>query len=100
MTVPVTTCVLEIAAGCVTVQVGGSTAAAGLLVRAQASVTVPVKPPLGVTVIVEVAFAPADVMLIGVALSEKAEVTVVPPTVSATFVVSVRVPEVPDTFTV
>jgi hypothetical protein len=38
----------------------------GLLVTAQARVTLPVNPPAGVTVIVEVPLAPGDAMLTAV----------------------------------
>jgi hypothetical protein len=66
-------------------------------VTAQESVTLPVKPPLGVTVMVEVPLAPADAMFVGVPLSEKAGVTGALGTVIAMVVVAVRLPEVPVT---
>lgn len=55
----------EIAVGWLTAQVGGSTAPAGLLVTAHDIVTVPVNPPLGVIVIVEVVAPPGEDMLTG-----------------------------------
>src|ERR1700733_1349650 len=54
VSVAVTAAVPEIAAGAVTEQVGISTAPAGLPVTAQVRATVPVKPPLGVIVTVDV----------------------------------------------
>jgi hypothetical protein len=62
----------EIAGGCETEHVGVSTAPAGLAVTAHARATVPVKPPLGVTVMVEVALDPGEAILTGVPLSVKA----------------------------
>jgi hypothetical protein len=53
-----------------TEQVGASTAPEGP-VTAHESVTVPVKPSLGVTVIVEVPLAPGEAMLTGVLVSAK-----------------------------
>ena len=55
-----------------TTQVGGSTAPAGP-VTVHASATVPVKPPLGVTVIVDVPVAPGEAMLNAVFVSVKAD---------------------------
>lgn len=98
VSVAVTGCVPEMLGGCVTEHVGELIAAAGLLVRAHASVTVPAKAPLGVTVMGEVAFAPAEEMVIGAPLSEKDGVIVGAVTVIVMLVVSVRVPELPDTF--
>ena len=58
--VAVTGAVPEIAAGAVTEQVGISTAPAGLPVTAQVRATVPVKPPVGVIVTVDVPLFPGD----------------------------------------
>jgi len=66
-------------------------------VTAQASVTVPVSHPLGVTVIVEVALPPAAAMVAGVPLRVKTEGRV---TVSESVVVSDTPPAVPITVTV
>jgi hypothetical protein len=60
VSVAVTAAVPEIAAGAVTEQVGISTAPAGLPVTAQVRATVPVKPPLGVIVTVDVPVFPGD----------------------------------------
>jgi len=68
--VAVTADVLLIDTGAVTEQLGASTATAGP-VTAHESVTVPLKPPLGVTVIVEVPLAPGEAMLTGVLASAK-----------------------------
>jgi hypothetical protein len=69
-TVAATADVLVIDTGAATEQLGPSTAPAGP-VTAHESVTVPVKPPLGVTVIVEVPLAPGEAMLTGVLVSAK-----------------------------
>ena len=71
VSVAVTGAVPEIAVGADTEQVGASTTPAGLPVTAQVRATVPVKPPLGVSVIVEVPVAPGDAMLTEVLLSVK-----------------------------
>jgi hypothetical protein len=89
-----------IAAGALVEQVGMSTAPEGLAVTAQVSATLPVKPPLGVTVMVEVPFVPGDVMLIAVLVSVKLGVTLGALTVTATLVVVEVLPEVPVTVTV
>ena len=72
--VPVLGALPEIVSGLVELKlkVGGITAPVGLLVRAAVRVTLPVKPPVGVTVIVEVlpVVAPAA-MLTGVPLTVK-----------------------------
>jgi hypothetical protein len=60
----------EIAAGCVTEQPGAPVVPAGLEVTAQVRVTVPVKPPLGATVMAEVAVLPCGIVGGGIALSE------------------------------
>src|ERR1700760_2636745 len=49
---------VPIAAGCVTVQVGGAVAPAGPFATAQVSATLPVNPPVGVMVRFDVAEAP------------------------------------------
>jgi hypothetical protein len=54
----VTEAVPVIAAGCEALHVGGFVAPAGLEVMAQARATVPVKPPLGAIVTVEVVTEP------------------------------------------
>ena len=59
VSVEVTGCVPEIAAGWLTVQVGDAIAPVGPFATAQVSATVPVKPPLGVMVRFEVAEPPA-----------------------------------------
>jgi hypothetical protein len=72
--VPVAAALPEIARGLVELKlrVGGSVTPLGLVVRAAVRVTVPVKPPVGVTVIVEVlpVVAPAA-MLRGVPVTVK-----------------------------
>jgi hypothetical protein len=62
VSVALTACVPAMACGWLTEHVGGLTAPAGPA-TAQVRATVPVNPPLGVMVIIEVAFAPADGML-------------------------------------
>jgi hypothetical protein len=95
VSVAVTGPVPEIAAGCAAEQVGVPTAPDGLAVTAQVSATLPVKPPLGVSVMVEVALAPGDAMLMGVPLSVKDGVAAGPARVIAMVVASVKVPEFP-----
>ena len=72
--VPVAAALLEISSGLVELKlkVGGITAPLGLVVRTAVRITLPVKPPVGVTVIVEVlpVVAPAA-MLTGVLLTVK-----------------------------
>src|SRR5580658_4899296 len=80
-----------IAAGCVVEQVGASTAPAGFAVTEHFSVTLPVKPPFGVTVMVAVALFPGAGMLIGVVLS----VNVGWVTVILTVVFSTTLPRLP-----
>ena len=62
--------------------------------------TLPVNPPLGETVIVEVALAPGDAMLTGVPLSAKFGVCVGLVIVIATLVDCVRAPDTPVTVAV
>ena len=87
-----------IAPGCAAEQVAGLDAPAGP-VTAQVSATLPRKPPLGATVIVDVPFVPA-VKLTGVHVSVKLGVTVGLETSTGTVVVSTRLVEVPVTVTV
>ena len=70
VSVVVTGAVPVMAGGIATEQVGGSTAVAGPF-TVQESASLLEKPPLGVTVIVEVPLAPGDAMLTGVLVSEK-----------------------------
>jgi hypothetical protein len=88
------------AAGWVIEQVGGSTEPDGLAVTAHVSATLPVKPPLGVTVMVEVPLVPADAMLTGVPLSVTVVATIGAATVIATLVDSAMLPELPVTVAV
>jgi hypothetical protein len=85
--VAVTGCVPEIVTGCVTEQVGTLAAPEGLDVIAHDNATPPVKPPLGVTVTVDVPLIPGDVMLTAVPLSEKSAAGAEPVTVTLTLVV-------------
>ena len=87
----------EIAPGCAAEQVGGLDVPAGP-VTAQVSTTLPRKPPVGATVIVDVPFVPA-LTLMGVPLSVKLGVTVGLETSIGTVVVSIRLAEVPVTVT-
>ena len=97
VSVAVTAAVPAMAGGAVAEQVGTSIAPDGLEVTAQVRATLPVNPPLGVTVMVEVPLAPGDATLIGVPLSVKAGATVEPVTVIGTLVVSTTLPDVPVT---
>jgi hypothetical protein len=74
------------AGGAATEQAGGSTAVAGP-VTVQESATEPVKPPLGLIVIVEVPLTPGVAMLTGVLVSAKLRTGAV--TVTATIAVTV-----------
>ena len=67
----VTAAAPEIVAGAAGKHVGMSTAPDGLSVTAQLNATVPENPPVGVTVMVEMPFAPGDAMLTAVLLSVK-----------------------------
>jgi hypothetical protein len=69
VSVEVTAPVPEIAAGCVTEQVGESVAPDGPEAIAHVSATVPVKPPLGVTVMVELVDAPCATDAVALALN-------------------------------
>src|SRR5580700_11159281 len=84
VSVAVTAAVPVMAGGAATEQVGGSIAAAGP-VTAQESATEPVKPPLGMIVIVEVPLAPGVAMLTVELVSAKlgAEVVTVTATIAA-----------------
>ena len=88
------------AAGAATEQVGASTEPDGLAVTAHVSATVPAKPPLGVTVMVEVPVVLGDAMLMGVPLSVKVVVTIGLDTVIGTLVDSDKLPELPVTVAV
>jgi hypothetical protein len=90
----------ETAPGCATEQVGGSIAPVGLAVTAQARVTLPVNPPPGVTVMVEVPLAPGDAMLTAVPVNLKLGVGGGPLMVIGTLVVWISVPELPVTVAV
>ena len=75
----------------------------GLLEMAQESATEPVKPPLGVMVMVDVPVVPAEAMLMGVPLRANWPVPEPPPggaTVMATVVEELMLPAVPVTFMV
>ena len=86
VSVAVTAVAPVIAGGVVTRQVGTSVAPDGVLVTAQASATAPVKPPLGVTVIVEVAGVPGVTFVMATPLSAKLGTGAVPVTVTETLV--------------
>ena len=62
----------------------------------QLTATLPVNPPLGVTVIVEVPFAPGDATVTAVPLRAKSGVAIGPLTVTGMLVVSEREPDVPE----
>jgi hypothetical protein len=89
----------EMVAGCVTVQVGGSSVPTAS-VTAQVSATPPVKPPLGVTVIIEVPPVPGETMLIGVPLTTNVGVSAEGVTVRPMLVVSTVFPALPVTVAV
>ena len=87
--------------GAVTVHVGMYCPPLGLEVTAQVSATVPVYPPIGVTVMLDVAEAPGASLVMAIALSEKlGGGGATPLTVSATVVVCVMAPETPVMVTV
>jgi hypothetical protein len=81
-------------------QVAGLLAAVGLM--AQVRATLPVNPPEGVTLIVDVlpVVAPAATEMLPLLLKAKEPVLTAVVTVRVTGVVSVVVPEVPETVTV
>ena len=89
VSVAVTAEVLLIDTGAPTEQLGASTATAGP-VTTHENFTVPLKPPLGVTVIVEVPLAPGAAMLTGVLVSAKPAGGAV--TVTATMVLAMTAP--------
>ena len=91
----VTGCVPEIVAACAAEHVGESVAPDGPEVIAQLRATLPVKPPLGVIVTVDVPVIPGDVMVTAVPLKVNAAGVVDPATVIATAAVSLLAPEVP-----
>jgi hypothetical protein len=83
--------------------VGGSVAPFGLEVRVAVNVTLPVNPPLGVTVIVDVfpVVAPGELTVMAPPLVRANEAgTAVTVTVTLTAVFCVIVPETPVTVTV
>jgi hypothetical protein len=94
------TAVPAMAAGAVAEQVGASTESDGLAVTAHVSVTMPVNPPLGVMVMIEVPVAPGDAMLIGPLLIVKVVASTGATTVIATLIDSAKVPELPVTVAV
>jgi hypothetical protein len=100
VSVDVTDSVPEMAGGAVAEQVGASTAPDGPAVTAQVSATLPVNPPLGVNVMVEVPLLLGDKMLTGGPLSVKVEANVVPVTLSGTLIDSATPPELPVTVAV
>jgi hypothetical protein len=87
-----------IAGGTVTEHVGASAPPVGPPVTAQLRVTLPVKPPRGVIVMVDVPFGPGDAMVTAVLLSVKLGAT---GTTTVKVVVALRLPaEVPVTLMV
>ena len=71
VSVAITAVTPVIVGGAVTEHVGVSTAPMGLPVTAQLRATLPVNPPLGLIVMVDVAFVPGDAMVTAVPLSLK-----------------------------
>jgi hypothetical protein len=96
VSVAVTDPVPVIAAGWVTEQTGGSTEPAGL-VTVHERATLPVKPPLGVTVIVEVPVAPGEAMVTVVLVRVKFGGRGGAVTVRGTWVVTGLPPDAPVT---
>jgi hypothetical protein len=96
VSVAVTAAVPVIAAGWVTEQTGGSTEPAEP-VTVHERVTLPVKPPLGVTVIVEVPVAPGEAMVTVVLVRVRFGATGGAVTVRGMWVVTVLPPEAPIT---
>lgn len=94
VSVALTAWVPAMACGWLMEHVGGLTAPAGP-VTAQVRATAPVNPPLGVMVITEVAFPPADGTLIFEPPSVNSGVTAGAVTVTWTVVVAVMPPELP-----
>jgi hypothetical protein len=70
VSIAVTAAVPEMAAGVVVVQAGTSTAPEVLAATAHVSATLPVKPPLGVMVTVEVVDSPGSMGVVEVSLNE------------------------------
>ena len=97
VSVDVTAAVPEMAAGWEAVHVGGSMAPAGLEVTVQVTATVPIKPPLGAIVIVELVLIPGEATMADVPLSVKTAGRAI---VRGTVVVSDTPPELPVTVTV
>jgi hypothetical protein len=100
VSVDVTAPMPEMAAGWEAEQVGASDVPDGLAVIAHASATLPVKPPLGVTVIVELVDAPCAIGGVAVVLNEKLGGGAGAVTVKAAIVVSTVLPAVPVTIAV
>ena len=100
VSVAVTAVVPVTAGGVVTEQVGASVAPVGVPVTAHVSATAPVKPPLGVTVIVEVAGVPGVTFVRATPLSAKLGTGAKPVTVTETLVPCEMLPDVPLTLTV
>jgi len=96
VSVAITGAVPVIAAGWVTEQTGGSTEPTGP-VTVHERATLPVKPPLGVTVIFEVPVAPGEAMVTVVLVRVKFGGTGGAVTVRGTWVVTVLPPEAPVT---
>ena len=96
VSVEVTGCAPGIATDGATEQ-AGAVAPAGPLATAQVSATLPVKPPLGVMVRLDVAEAPGAKGLMALPLNAKVDGGGRGEMVIATVVVWVRVPEVPVT---
>ena len=102
MSVAVTAVAPVITGGDATEHVGASASPAGPPVTAQLKATLPVKPPLGVIVMVDVAFVPGDAMVTAVLLSVKPVGTAgtLTGTLTVKLVVALRLPgETPVTVT-
>ena len=98
VSVAVTDAVPVVAGGAVTEHVGASVAPMGPPETAQLRATLPVKPPVGVIVIVDVPLGPGDVMVTAVLLSVKPGAA---GTTTVKLVVALRFPaEAPVTVTV
>jgi hypothetical protein len=96
VSIAVTAAVPVIAAGWVTEQTGGSTEPAGP-VTVHERATLPIKPPLGVTVIVEVPVAPGEAMVMVVLVKVKFGGRGGAVTVRGIWVVTVSAPDAPVT---
>jgi hypothetical protein len=100
VSVAVTAVPPEIALGWPAEQVGGSTAPAGLDVTEQASATLPVNPPEGVMVIVDVPVDPGEAIVIAGPVNVNPVLTVTAFTVTGIVAVSTALPDVPVTVAV